>query len=163
MLNFRPGCSSVGSDRLQMDSNLQRMFRPWPMPSSSWRVPTSSTDRLETGPFSIALPMLVLALVDPTLSRSTVFQVLMTLLSFDLPLCRTLLPRLWSAFLLMMPLTAGNETFPLPVARCSCFQWCLVSVTLCMVHCNSDVCWVPQRYYQGAFAYLELFHHRGYW
>ena len=46
MLNFRPGCSSVGSDRLQMDSNLHRMFRPWPMPSYSWRVPTSSTDRL---------------------------------------------------------------------------------------------------------------------
>ena len=79
--------------------------------------------------YIIALPMLVLALVDPTSSRPPVFQVLLTLLSYDLPLCSALLPGPWCAFLLLMPLTtAGNETFLLPVAWCSCFQWCLVSV-----------------------------------
>ena len=43
--------------------------------------------------------------------------------------CGALLLGPWCAFLLLTPLiTPGNETFPHPVARCSCFQWCLVSI-----------------------------------
>ena len=64
----------------------------------------------------------------------------------QIPLCGALLPGPWCAFLLLTLLTtAGNVTFPFPVARCSCFQWCL-----------ARKCSIRSAWSTGVFAYHFL-------
>lgn len=70
---FHSVCPTFGSDRLQMVSNLHRMFRPCTMTSSSWWVSsvgqstTSSTDHLDSAIYpawyglSTASPSLLIA------------------------------------------------------------------------------------------------------